>query len=221
MSGEFQGLTSPRLIRILAFVQRGSHSLISSSNVTTRDQPWADHPETACDYTINELFNSHYFIVIRNERTWFRGEIKRAWGCPQEETCCREETDDWGSTTPLLSLTRAVYLLREETGYLIYSHTHRERCSQRERRGETTHTLIQQPLMDKWMHQSTGKTLPLRVSEDGLMLSDISFPSSVAQKSSQEQTLHTRLKNSGDWWWGSFPARKISEKPFQANTEHY
>lgn len=61
---------SPHLIRILAFVQRGSHSLISSSNVTTRDQPWADHPETACDYTINELFNSHYFIVIRNERTW-------------------------------------------------------------------------------------------------------------------------------------------------------
>lgn len=140
MSSEFQGLTSPRLIRILAFVQRGSHSLISSSNVTTRDQPWADHPETACDYTINELFNSHYFIVIRNERTWFRGEIKRAWGCPQEETCCREETDDWGSTTPLLSVTRAVYLLREETGYLIYSHTHREMLTERETRGNYPHT---------------------------------------------------------------------------------
>lgn len=108
--------------------------------MTTRDQPWADHPETACDYTINELFNSHYFIVIRNERTWIRGEIRRARSCPREEACCREETDDWGSTTPLLSVTRAVYLPREETQNLIYSHTHTEMLTERETGENYPHT---------------------------------------------------------------------------------
>ncbi|KAK5864387.1 hypothetical protein PBY51_015633 [Eleginops maclovinus] len=81
---EFHGLTrlsSPRCKikwhfsseRYLHLFLRGAHSLICRSDVATGDQP---HPEATCDYAINELFNSHYFIVIKDERG--AGEVRRS-----------------------------------------------------------------------------------------------------------------------------------------------